>query len=84
VANITGIRRRYLSARDTALYLGLATADDEPAIKRGVAALYQAVCRCEITSCKFGRRLRFDVVDLDAMMAKGKRVAGGHSDVANI
>jgi hypothetical protein len=57
------------------VYLGLATADDEPAIERAINALYQRVNRGEITHCKWGTRLRFDIVDLDAMMAKSKVVA---------
>lgn len=61
-----GITPRYIGARDTAIYLGFG---DSPS---AVQALYQWVHRGYIPAIRVGRTLRFDVKDLDRVMAKMK------------
>jgi hypothetical protein len=75
------IQARYLSARQTVVYLGMVDDTDpdrERAIKRAVQALYQRVHRKQIAFVRLGARgIRFDRRVLDAMMeaATGQRQA---------
>lgn len=70
------IQARYLSARQAVVYIGMVddeAADRERAIDRAVQALYQRVHRKQIKFLRIGSRgLRFDIQDLDAMMAQGE------------
>lgn len=64
-----GIHRRYLSAQDAAIYLGIG--GDQKA--RNI--IYQWVHRGKLPYTKVGRNLRFDIKALDALLGANAQEA---------